>query len=804
MIRRILLSLHVMLFISMAGGSQEAIKYMLPPDEIVRIVDAPVTPSVLVSPDKQTILVAERQGLPTIRDLAGEEFRLAGLRIDPSVNGPSRSTYFTAFRIMKIDGSEESTVPGLPDNPRLGLPVWSDDGQKVAFTNSTAATTELWVYDLKTMTSKKIAENLNGVFGYITEWLPAGSGIIFSVTDPARGPMPVKNNVPEGPVVQENLGSKAQAATYQDLLKDPYDEALFEYLAASALMIWDGNTIKSAGEKGMITSVSLSPDGKYMLVSRIKRPFSYLVPYSSFPTVTEIRDISGKLVKTLIERPLIENRPRGYDAVLTGPRGYYWRADEPATIYWVEALDGGDYSREMEYHDQVYLLRAPFTGEPVRFLSTRMRFGGITWGNSKLAVLNEGLSKTRVRVTSLFDPSDPEKTIKKIFEYNTDDRYNAPGSFITERNAMGRNVLLTGDRGRSLYLTGSGASPEGERPFIDRYDMATGKTIRIFRSEAPYYESVTTVLDINRGIVLTNRQSVKEVPNYFIRNLKNGKLTQVTDFRNPYPQLAGVYKELVKYKRNDGVDLSFTLYLPAGYDRQKDGPLPTLLWAYPREFNDPAAAGQVSGSPYTFTRISAASALVYVTQGYAVLMDASFPIVGVEGKEPNDTFIEQLVANAEAAINKAVEMGVTDRNRVAVSGHSYGAFMTANLLAHTRLFAAGIAESGAYNRTLTPFGFQNERRSYWEAPEVYNKMSPFMHADKVKDPLMLIHGMADNNSGTFPIQSERFYNALKGFGAVTRLVMLPFESHGYAARESILHKHWEVLTWMDKYVKNKK
>lgn len=804
MIRRILLSLQVMLLLSMTAGSQEAIKYMLPPDEIVRIVDAPVTPSVLVSPDKQTILIAERQGLPTIRDLAGEEFRLAGLRIDPSVNGPSRSTYFTSFRIIKTDGSEERTVKGLPDNPRLGLPVWSDDGRKLAFTNSTAGTTELWVCDITNMTSKKIAENLNGVFGYLTEWLPGGNGIIFSVTDPARGAMPVKSNVPEGPVVQENLGSKAQAATYQDLLKDPYDEALFEYLAASLLMIWDGNAIKPVGEKGMITDVSLSPDGKYMLVSRIKRPFSYLVPYSSFPTVTEIKEISGKHVKTLLERPLIENRPRGYDAVLPGPRGYYWRADEPATIYWVEALDGGDYSREMEYHDQVFLLRAPFSGEPVRFLSTRMRFGGITWGNSKLAVLNEGLSKTRVRVTSLFDPSDPEKTVKKIFEYNTDDRYNAPGSFVTERNVMGRNVLLTGDRGRSLYLTGAGASPEGERPFIDRYDMATGKTARIFRSEAPYYETVTTVIDINRGIILTNRQSVKEVPNYFIRNLKNGKLTQVTDFKNPYPQLAGVYKELVKYKRNDGVDLSFTLYLPAGYDRQKDGPLPTLLWAYPREFNDAAAAGQVSGSPYTFTRISASSALVYVTQGYAVLMDASFPIVGVEGKEPNDTFIEQLVANAEAAINKAVEMGVTDRNRVAVSGHSYGAFMTANLLAHTRLFAAGIAESGAYNRTLTPFGFQNERRSYWEAPEVYNKMSPFMHADKVKDPLMLIHGMADNNSGTFPIQSERFYNALKGFGAVTRLVMLPYESHGYAARESILHKHWEVLTWMDKYVKNKK
>ncbi|MFN8241789.1 MAG: prolyl oligopeptidase family serine peptidase, partial [Bacteroidales bacterium] len=504
------------------------------------------------------------------------------------------------------------------------------------------------------------------------------------------------------------------------------------------------------------------------------------------------------------QEPLIENQPRGYDVVLPGPRGYMWRADKPSTLYWVEALDNGDYTKEMQYHDQVYTLDAPFSSEPVKLISLAKRFMGITWGNDKLAVINEGLSKTRTRVVSLFSPSEPFKPVREIYNYNTDDGYKNPGRFLTRENQYGMNVLLTDAKGKSLFLSGAGASPEGDRPFIDKFDLVSGKTTRLWRSEAPYYETLSSVIDIEKGSILSNRQSVSEVPNYFIRNLKNGKLSQVTKFENPYPQLAGVTKELVRYKRKDGIDLSFTLYLPAGYNKEKDGPLPTLLWAYPREFNDAAAAGQVSGSPYTFTRISPSSALVYVTQGYAVLMDASFPIVGAEGKEPNDNFIEQLVGNAEAAIDKAVEMGVTDRKRVAVSGHSYGAFMTANLLANTRLFAAGIAESGAYNRTLTPFGFQNERRSYWEAPGVYNTMSPFMNADKVKDPIMLIHGMADNNSGTFPIQSERFYAALKGFGAVARLVMLPNESHGYAARETILHKHWEVLNWMDRYVRNKK
>jgi dipeptidyl aminopeptidase/acylaminoacyl peptidase len=394
--------------------------------------------------------------------------------------------------------------------------------------------------------------------------------------------------------------------------------------------------------------------------------------------------------------------------------------------------------------------------------------------------------------------------MKKISELNSDDRYNNPGFYMTTRNSFGQQVLLIADKGKTLYLTGQGASAEGDRPFIDKYDLKTGKTTRLWRSEAPFYETVSDFINIDKGLVLTVRQSVTEVPNYFIRDLKKGTLQQVTKFGNPYPQLAGVYKEMVTYKRKDGVDLSFTLYLPSGYDKAKDGPLPTILWAYPREFNDPSMAGQVSGSPYTFTRISPSSVLVYVTQGYAVLNDVSFPIVGVGDAEPNDTFVEQLVANAEAAINKAVEMGVTDPARVAVSGHSYGAFMTGHLLSHTRLFAAGIARSGAYNRTLTPFGFQSERRSFWEAPELYLEMSPFSHVTKVKDPILLIHGMADDNQGTFPIQSERYYAALKGAGATVRLVLLPSEAHGYAARESILHMHWEYLNWMDKYVKNKK
>ena len=789
---------------AMLVSAQDKTGYQLPPEAIVSLLDAPQTPSVILSSDNQTMLLLHRPGLPSIAELSQPELRLAGVRFNPSTNGPSRVQGMIRISSMKIDGTETGDLKGLPSGASLGGVTWSHDNKRFAFTNTTGNTIELWVADAATMTAQKIDEGLNNVLQRNVTWLPDGS-LIYLRTLRNRGKAPELSTVPTGPSVQESEGVRGDSPTFQDLLQTVDDEKVFEYYATSELVRWDGASAASFGRPGMITGVSPSPDGNWLLVSIIEKPFSYLVPYYHFPSRTEIWDLQGKVVRLMLETPLRESLPRGYDVVIPGPRSFNWRNDRPASLMWVEALDEGDYhAKEMQYHDQVFMFEAPFTGEPAPFIATEKRFQGIIWGNENLAILMEGLSKSRVRATSTFSPASPQATLKKLWELNSDDRYNNPGMPMTVPNAWGRSVLLITDRGRSLHLSGQGASPEGDRPFVDKYDLRTGKTTRLWRSEAPYYETVNEFIDPARGLLLTVRQSVSEVPNYFIRDLKKGTLKQVTQFENPYPQMAGVHKELVTYKRKDGIDLSFTLYLPAGYDRVKEGPLPTILWAYPREYNDPSMAGQVSGSPYTFTRISASSVLVYVTQGYAVLNDASFPIIGLDGKEPNDTFVEQLVANAEAAINKAVEMGVTDPKRVAVSGHSYGGFMTAHLLSHSRLFAAGIARSGAYNRLLTPFGFQSERRSFWEDPDLYLMMSPFTHATKVKDPMLLIHGMADNNQGTFPIQSERYYAALKGAGVVTRLVLLPHESHGYSSRESLLHMHWEYIRWLDKYVKNKK
>ena len=654
------------------------------------------------------------------------------------------------------------------------------------------------------MKAERISGNINDTFwGNPFKWMPESSGIIFKTVIPERGPAPVKPLIPDGPVVQESSGNKAAIRTYQDLLQNPFDIKTFEYYTISQLMVWSiNNSIKKIGQKGIYSNFSYSPDGNYLLIEKIHKPFSYLLPFYRFAQTVEIWDNNGKLIREIADIPAAENIPKGFDAVREGPRNFSWRADNSSDLYWVEALDKGDPSVETTERDQIFFLTAPFTENPVKSITTQLRFSGFTWGKNNFAVISELWRKTRKVIISSFSPELKNAEKQEIFSYSYEDRYNNPGDFVTILNESGENVLFFGENNNFLFLSGRGASPEGDKPFLDKYEIKSGKTERLWRSKPPYYETLEEIIDIKNGKLLITRQSPVEPQNYYITNIFTDSLIQITEFSHPYPGLKGIKKELIKYDREDGVKLSFELYLPKDYNTGQ-GPLPTLLWAYPREYKDARAAGQVSGSPYRFNRISPLSALVFLTQGYAVLNNTSFPVVGEGEEEPNDTFIDQLVMNAKAAINKAVEMGVTDPRRVAVGGHSYGAFMTANLLAHSHLFAAGIARSGAYNRTLTPFGFQSESRTYWDAPDLYYNMSPFMHADKVNEPILLIHGIADNNSGTFPLQSKRYYSALKGHGATARLVMLPFESHGYRARASVMHMLWEMNEWLEKYVKNK-
>ena len=778
--------------------------YQEPVESLKALVDAPVAPSMSLSPDNSTMILMERQALPTIADLSQPEMRLAGTRINPWTNGPSRSTSFVSMTLTSVDGAEERMVSGIPSDAGIGFGSWSPDGSHFVFPVTLADRIELWTLDVTTaLASRLIGQPLNGVGGGMFTWMPDSETLLVRAVAAERGAMPMAPDVPATPVIQENAGEAAPARTYQDLLETPYHEDVFEWFASSDLLrvSMDG-TVTDLNRSGMISSMDPSPDGRFILLETMHRPFSYLVPYYRFPNRIEVIDTDGDLVKLIEDQPLMENVPTGFGSTTTGIRSIGWRQDADATLAWVEALDGGDGNADVELRDAVKQLPHPFTGEPVTLMQLPLRYAGMMWSDKGYMLVSERWTSTRAFRTYKVPTNGTRVAIQTVFDYSYEDRYANPGSPMTESDETGRRLLMTSDDGNSIYLTGTGASPEGNRPFLRRYDLRTGQTDELFRSEAPYYERFTGWLDEAEGTFLTMRESVSEPPNYFKRTVGSDVAMAVTDFPHPYPEMDGISKEVISYEREDGVPLTATLYLPAGYDMGRDGPLPTLIWAYPREFKSIAAAGQVSSTPYSFKRVSYSGAIPYVTQGYAVLDNAAMPIIGLGDEQPNDTFVEQLVTAAEAAINEGVRRGVVDPDRVAIAGHSYGAFMTANLLAHSDLFRAGIARSGAYNRSLTPFGFQAEPRTFWEAPEIYFAMSPFMHADKVNEPLLLIHGMADNNSGTFPIQSERFYHGLKGNGATARLVMLPHESHGYRARESLLHVLWETHNWLDTYVKN--
>lgn len=779
--------------------------YQMPPEGLAKLVDAPITPSVSLSPDRTYMLLMHRPSLPTIAALAEPELRLAGLRINPRNNGPSRARSFDKLTLLTLQTRIERDVTGVPADARIRNVRWSPDGRHIAFTIDGSERIDLYVVDVATAAARRLmdAPLNNAAFGTPFEWVPDSRTLIARSIPADRGVPPVKPLAPAGPIIQENLGEEAPARTYQDLLQNAYDEDVFGYhMTAQLVRVALDNSVTPMAQPGLITNAEPSPNGEYVLAESIHKPFSYLVPFYRFPRRVQVYDMDGNLVREIADLPLAEGVPTAFGSVPAGVRSVNWRADAGATLYWTEALDGGDARVDAEFRDQLYLLEAPFTGEPSPFAQLALRYNGVTWGDDNLAFVHESWFKTRKRRVYAVNPSRPDQQPRVIFDLSFEDRYSDPGSPVTTRTQQGTSVLLTDDDGQFIYLMGAGASPEGNRPFLRKMDLRTGETDELFRSEAPYYERPVTFVDVGEMTILTRRESNTEPPNYFLRNVDNGSVTAVTDFPHPYPDLADIHKEAIQYQRDDGIPLNATLYLPAGYDAQRDGPLPTFVWAYPREFKSADAAGQRTDSPHQFKRVSYWGAVPYVTQGYAIIDNASMPVIGEGDQEPNDTFRDQLVMNAKAAIDAGVARGVVDPERVAIGGHSYGAFMTGNLLAHSDLFRAGIARSGAYNRTLTPFGFQREERLFWEAPEIYYYMSPFMHADKVNEPILLIHGEADNNSGTFPLQSRRYYNALKGLGKTARLVMLPHESHGYRARESIMHMLWETNRWLDTYVKN--
>lgn len=800
---RTLLSLLIVVSLVPAAGSAQS-GYKDPPPVIAAMLDARPTPSLSLSPRRDWFVLQERAGqLRSIAEVAEPHLKLAGSRINPKTNGSAGTTGAVRLSLQRV--RDRGVVPvQAPGGGRLGSLEWAPSGDRFVFTQTTDQGIALYYADTTGAVRQLVGPRLNGTPGGGCSWLD-NTRLLCALIPAGRGQPPVRVDTPTGPIIQESAGRAEPSRTYQDLLQDETDERLFEYYFTRqwAVIGVDGS-VTPWGAPGIITNVNPSPDGQWFLVNVVQPPYSYQEPWSRFPSRTEIWTAGGTVHKVLKNQTAVEVTPTARGAVLPGPRAWRWRTDAPATLVWVEALDGGDPKQEAAKRDRILVQDAPFTAEPRSFLETEWRAGGIMWGRDDVALVSESWPESRMTRTWIVNPTNPTTAPRQLWERSTDDRYGNPGSPVMRQTEDGRSLLQFSRDGGSLWLTGAGSSPEGDRPFLDRLDLATLKTTRLWRSEAPHFETIVAALDADLGVWLTRRESVNEPPNYWRRDvLLRRAPVQLTDAPDPAPTFANVTKQRLVYAREDGVRLAGTLYLPAGYDAARDGPLPTLFWVYPAEFATAAAASQVTGSPYRFTRPGGASHLYLLTQGYAILDDPTFPIVAEEGGESNDSYVEQLEMAARAAIDTLVAMGVTDRERVAVGGHSYGAFTTANLLAHTRLFKAGLARSGAYNRTLTPFGFQSERRTYWEAQEVYLRMSPFNYANTLKDPILFIHGSDDNNSGTFPIQSERMYAAVKGNGGTARLVMLPNEAHGYAARESVGHALAEMTEWLDRYLKPK-
>lgn len=794
--------------------------YNLPPKNILDVMLAPAPPFPVVSPTHDNVLLVSMQTYPSISRVATPFLRLAGVRVEPrnhskhdTPGGYGITPCASNFDLVHIADRTQIHI-SLPANACPGDPTWAADGKHFAFVNIASESVELWIGDARTGEVHPVpAVRLNPMFDDAMQWMPDQKSLLVKLAPEGLTPPAAEASMPSGPSIQETEGQKGQSSTYEnrDTLSNKHDEDVFDYYAASqlALVNVESGAITPIGTAKNYESLDPAPDGTHILVTTIHKPYSYVTTYDRFPKEVEVWDVSDPShvrVHTIASLPLADRVP--IHGVPVGPRDFSWRSTDPTTLVWAEALDGGDWNVNVPARDKILIQKAPFDSPAVEVMRTEQRYAGFSWSEKPSTALLIDYDANRHWFRGfIVDVDHPAPKPRLLWDLSTDERYKNPGSPVLRELANGQRVIR--QDGDSIYLSGTGSSPDGDRPFLDRLDLKTLKSERLFRCDKDSYERFLAFTGSDTRTFLTWRQSPTDPPNAFTRTIEKpvnapageaafaSTSVAITHVPDPTPEVRAIKKRLVKYKRADGLDLSFTLYTPPGY--QEGRRVPTILYAYPLDYADPSTAGQVTGSQETFTQLRQYRLLLLA--GYAIIDDASFPIIG-DPKKAYDTYLDQLVADAKAAVDEAVRLGVADPDRIGVTGHSHGALMTVNLVAHSDLFRAGVATSGSYNKTLTPFGFQSERRSVWEAPDVYRKVSPFFSADKLKVPLLIMHGEEDANPGTTPIQSVKLYEAIRGNGGTARLVVLPHEPHWYTALESNEQEVYEMVRWFDKYVKN--
>ena len=774
--------------------------YKLPPENIVKIFDAPTIPSVYFIPFTKIGIETTYQRYQTLEQLADESVKLAGEDISKKINAPRDMYPINKMKILNFETNSEIQLD-FSENIKIRSYRISFDQQKLAITYEAETGIKLLIADINSAKIKKIdALLINDIFedtGIF--WLNDNKTLLIKTIPTGRRNPPEKPLIPESPMIEETSGKTSTVRTYQNLLKNKYDEKLFDYYFTSQLLLINtGNgNIGNIGNPAIYEDIDISPDNKYILIEKIEKPYSYQVPYYYFPKTYEIIDLKGVPIKTLFQRPLQDQIPIG--GTYIGPRRFHWQPLKDATLIWAEALDEGNPKNKVDFRDKILKLSAPFQEKPEQIFKTKHRYSWIDWSEHEDEFIYYEYDRDELWRKGWLHKIG-EKKPELVYDLSIRDKYNNPGDLVKRKTTTGHYVFIKNEN-FVFYKNNKGATPEGNFPYLMKYNFQTREKEILFISRKGFHETISGFIGKNLDQIAIRSENRETPPNYFIIDLKTGKREKMTNFSNPYPELTNLKKELVTYTRKDSVPLSGELYLPSDY--KKGDRLPLIIDAYPQEYTDRSTAGQIDSSPDKFIRFWGSSIRYLTLQDYAVLARASIPIVG-DPETVNETFIEQTVTSIEAAINYLNERGIIDPKRVGIIGHSYGAFMVANILAHSDFCAAGVAKTGAYNRTLTPFGFQKERRTLWQAKEFYTEVSPFMYAEKINEPLLLIHGEEDPNSGTYPLQSRRMYQALKGNEATTRLIILPYEGHIYRARESLLHTLYETIEWFDTFVKYKK